>query len=1033
MGPQWDALWADLLIKLILLHPAEGPALAARYLDKKVTPGSPAQAAIARAMTWAQAPVEEFERHLAGEEPGSRGEALVLECLCDKLEDQPSTEVLRIVGAMRRRHPTRAALRQVYDAFLSRRAAELAGEGKFEDALRLVETCLREQPHDAISHQNRAALFTLMREPGPYHDAWAALNAHQYRLVLLGAVDPATIEQIIKTHRLFSQQARGNTEEPGRPSRGIFRAVEESDGGKPRTVVNVDEIAADPEILRQWTHHTRAELIFRHVALKTAAQGLLEPVDRSEAALRAASLEAQSQSLATLVPQEGAALAQLLSRRWHDAASRLRTRYDVSKPSRPPADAPNGSPAPADALPAGVDSAEDNEVRLLKEEHLAVIADLYMLCLQWRPEGDRLGVAEELLKFADAEMAFLDEQVLRAKVMREGYETPFGLKVLHNHVEAVTGIENGRLLAQEQRKAIIGAFMAELLCEMASAAYAAHSGNAKEAASRAMSYIDRARSLRSADWHIELTAAGILCAGEFYDEARHAIERFRRYVKPENVRAIERADSIEAVLKERRKEARAGYRRERDLDAARVEQDHGHIAELEEELDRNPASWPLYENLAKKLAAAGRFDEAVALADRSVARCLNKVEQLNARTLAIEARGLRALATSAARAAQLYAVGAHDPARNAIEGLRAAGPLDYALSYLLGRCQLAAGLPDQALRSFEAAMQSCERQLHRSVLRHLTENIDNAYLNVARSAVSAELQEGLTEHALQYSCAVFARLQEPAAWLVDFARVLYSIALSRAGIPDRAIAMPRIQATADWRPRLEAAVAQPTDIDRAIALAELAANVHPPTARQAGALASRAETLKRQLVAVEAVNDVGRILSTRDFTAVIATLDALAPAIAAEPRLVRFRVLALLGLNRFDEADSAVEQIGEGGSAEIREFVSQYPGLSFKQRIGCAQRLLKDANPRDAMAALNGAVPIEPKDAVDLAYCRAFALALEGYELRNQGNRQAAHPNFLGALRLIEPHVRSGHDEGMPHLTGLYDRLEKEVDDYGER
>src|SRR5262249_35850434 len=160
----------------------------------------------------------------------------------------------------------------------------------------------------------------------------AALNAHQYRLVLLGAFDPFTIGQIIKTHRLFAQQARGAASPADRLARGIFRWVE-SDTGKPHVVTNVDGISADPELLRQWLTHSAAALVFRHAAIGNEGRRvLLGPQDRDEALARAESLTDLGESLAVLVPAEGAALAKLFSARWNEAAATVRTRYDDVRP-----------------------------------------------------------------------------------------------------------------------------------------------------------------------------------------------------------------------------------------------------------------------------------------------------------------------------------------------------------------------------------------------------------------------------------------------------------------------------------------------------------------------------------------------------------------------------------------------------------------------------------------------------------------------------------------------------------------------------
>jgi hypothetical protein len=88
---------------------------------------------------------------------------------------------LQTVIQLGTRSPGRPALRPLYAALLTREAAELSGKGQHDEALRLVEICLRQQPQETIHYLNRAAIFTLLADPVPYYEAWAALNTHQYR------------------------------------------------------------------------------------------------------------------------------------------------------------------------------------------------------------------------------------------------------------------------------------------------------------------------------------------------------------------------------------------------------------------------------------------------------------------------------------------------------------------------------------------------------------------------------------------------------------------------------------------------------------------------------------------------------------------------------------------------------------------------------------------------------------------------------------------------------------------------------------
>ncbi len=1032
-GKAFEGLWADLLVKLVLFHPHEGPELAKKYADKKVPKDSPARAAVETAIIWAEASATELAASIAQQPVGSPGEALLLECLADRLRSEKPEVAIGRLTELQRNHPDRPSLRRIFSEFLTRMATDLSGSGRHEEALRLVDRCLRDQPQDPVHYQNRAAIFTLLRESGPYHDAWAALNAHQYRLALLGAFDAASIRRIATTHRLFSQQARGNTSAARRFTIGVFRVVEDDDGRQPYVATDVDQIAADPDLLRQWIHHTRAELVFRHALLGSDARAvLLDPKDRDEAAARAGSLASLGGSLGVLVPQEGAALAEALGQRWGAMAASVRTRYEIATQAK----AAEGDPSAATEASGEEqpkEKAEDKielnvrtrEIDALKVEHLGTLADACLVCLQWWPEADQFWIAEELIAFTQAEIAFFDNEVLSAILKR--HDTPHALQILAHQVRKVAGEKAD--VTEEHRKHAVENCIARLLRGMALTWYHAHTGDTesavKDAAARAMTFIDRARAFNPADADIELTSAELLSLGEYYEECRHSLDRFRRLASPDDQKSIERANKLEETLRTRRKEGKIGTKRSRseDLDSA-VQGSEFRIRELERDLDRSPMVWRLYDELVRELAINGRFDSAVDWADRSIAQCLTRADQMNARALAIAARGMRALAETNPRAARLFAVGAHEPARKALAAVES-GKMNYSLLYLLGRSELAVGLTEEARESFRRAELCCERQLHRSVLRSLAQNTDIAYIAVARTSVNDALQEGTADEALEAAAAVFARLEHPEAWLIDFARTYYNLAVMRAGAPEGP--PPTVSTSAEWQDRLLEALNQPSDAARALALAQLAGAVHPPSANAAEVLVERAKALKLRIGLAELLSRAGALLAEKKFAATLALLDG-GNAAGSEPRLLRIRALAMLGERRFEEADRAVEEIGDRGGSEVREFVEMYPSLALRQKLRMAQEWLREGKGDDADRALRDAVASAPKDQAELAYCRAFALTLQAYELRKSGQSKAAKDRFLAALAVIEPHLGTSQGEDHRHLSELYDRLESEVE-----
>ncbi len=1028
-GEEWQPSWTDLLVKLVLLHPDEGPALAARYQDKRISPDSPMREVLAKAVAWSGASIEQLFEQLSLEPADSRGEAVLLGTLVERLErmaldSEESEGAVRMLRAQTERHPERTALRHVFNGFQTGHAAKLAADERYEEALRFAERSLRDAPHDLIHYQNRAALFTLMREPEAYYEAWAALNAHQYRLVLLGLKEQV-IGHIIKTHRLFAQQFRGGAERFGRGS--VFQLIPIDDGGA-REVVNGAAIASDPDILRQWFHHKRAELVFRHLAIGTDGRRvLLEPVDRDEALARVEALKSLSASLGVLTPEEGNALRDALNRHWAACALDVRTRYEdpAAGAGETAAKAGEGEPKAA-----GTEPPPDDAVRELKEEHLAALADLCLICLQWQPHHDHLWIAEEILDWTREAIAFVDVELLARLERDQGHKLPYAQTVFAARLRLERGQGSLADLAADDCRAAAESCMALLLVEMGYAAHSGFGGTRKAGAAQAMEYVHRARAFRPANADVELAAAELLAGGEFFDDARKALARFRCLVEPDNQYALDRAERLDNALDQHRTEGATGHKYEREADPDFADTgDAERVSELLADIDSAPNSWRLYASLVRELVLGDRVDEAIVWADRCVARCLGRSEQVSARELAIETRGLKALMAVNPRSAKLYAVGAYDAARRALEALTAReGPTDFALRYLLGQCQLNAGHPDAANASFRAAFEACEKPIYRSVLQRLTNDIDHAYLTVARNAIDARVRAGDYDEAVAGACEVFGRLKSPEAWLVDIARVLYSVALGRAQAESGGSPIPGFDLEADWRGRLDQALAAPSDVERALAVADLAGVLHPHSAQRAQLIVERALALRQRLASVAALKAAGQMLTELKFEQTLALLADLDPAIAAEPRLRRLRILALLGTHRFREADEAVAHFGETNSAELKDFLASYPSFAFRQRIALVQGMLREGKAQEALELLRNLSPPGPEEEVDFAYCRAFATTLEGYAARKRGDPGGARERFGQALLLLEPHA--GRPGTPPHVAELFDRLDMEADQH---
>ena len=1025
--PRWTASWADLLIKLALLVPEGGVELAERHAGKRVPEGSPYRPAVERALAWAAADLATLADDLERETPGSRGEALLVQCIGQRLEhiaeaaDAVPGQAIGELSRLRARFTERVVLDQLTQDFLTRQAARLAASGKHEEALRFVERALHELPHELINYQNRAALFTQMREVRGYHQAWAELNRHQYRLLLLGAREPA-LGSLIKTHRLFAQQARGGRD---RVTGGIFE-VRAGAEGETWQGINSEAIAADPDLMREWMHNRRAELAFRHLAIDADGRDvLLAPRDRDEAELRSAALGRMLGSLAVLVPEEGGVLADALAQRWSSAARRVSSRYLSA--AEAPTVAPRGeAELVADTAAAG----ETAAVTDLKTEHLATLADLCLIAAGWRRiQPGALAVAEELVAWAQDELHFLDAGLLDRLRQKLGHTLPVPLRDL-----AAT-LGKGRLddrladLSAQDLLAAVERVFGDLLLMMADAAYEAAHGDTRARVDRALPFVDRARRLSPADAVIEVTAAEYMVIGDYLDEARRRLARFDTLVDPANEYWLGRADKLREALDDRRRKGETGTQFDpTSTDEFTTVGDSARVSELLADVDAAPTSWWTYSALVRELVLAGQMDESIEWADRAVARCLGRNDQINARSLAMEARGLATLAQESARTAKLFVSGAYEPALRVLDAMAESGRLrEFGDHFLRGRCQLGCGQPDAAQASFEAALEACQQSLFPSVLRRLIADIDQAYLAVARTTLDRLLKDGQVDEAVAESCRVLGRLGKPAAWLADLARVLCSVAVRNAG---------KGRSPLEWLPGelgalqepLRRALAQPTEVDRVIAVAQLAQSADPSSIDRVSTIIERAEALRHQIAAAAALERIGAVLAERRFEDTLTSIAGLQPALIGEPRVERLRIIALLGLHRFGEADRAAAALEGLLSADMREFAASYPALAFRQRLAVAEDMLRAGKGEETLAFLDGLEAPDPQRAAELAYCRAFALALQGYAVRKRGSTREACRLFEQALTLIDPWVRV--PGASPQLAELFERLDSEVDQH---
>jgi len=1050
---------AELLARLALARPAEAPKFLEREVPRLCGKGTREAALLAELGRLYAAPADELERAVAAARPGSRREEIMLLLLGDRLGEAGAAAASAAWRAVAARLPGRPALRRRLCAELSRHAVDLAAREQLRPALAIVQQCERLEPVETVHRQNRAALLTLLGEADAAHEAWADLDRHHYRLALLGRLDRGSAHSYARPHRMFAQQARLTPEDARGPARlhlGVFRREQDKGHGEVRLVVNQERLDTDPEQLRQWLHHRRAELTFAHVALGDGARTLLGPEDARSAGERVAALALAARSLGVLVEGEGERLADALAARWRRIDTRVATRYST-----------RASQAPA-----------DRDAQRLHRRHLENLGDLVLLCRRWRPDPRRPQLVDEVLDFLRAEAPFLDGPALSAELgsreqpERDGGSLRFLAGYLRMELErAGRGGGDGTplVLGRADRAHIIGELAAALLLGLALRTQDEVERAAVTGTERALELVARARREAGDTPAVEYCSARILLLARRFDEARAALTRFHALGGPAGAKArAEFAEDVEELQRILDKQAAAGdkgvARRGGDADDGADGSDERDAAapreraldELEAEIERLPTSVRAYQALAFALAAQARFAEARSWAEQAVARCLSRQGQLRARELGLELDGLQLLHGLEPQAAQVYLRGSRAPALALLDRRAAAlaqdpapaapanppaAPGAYALDYLHGLCLLAARRRADAEAAFARALAGCTRQLYLAVLRPLAQSAEPALLAEARRAIDDALADGRTADAVREAAALVAAASKPEDCLLDLARAELAAVVAALGRGSATPPAPAITTRAPWQPRLAAALATPDGLERARRLCALVTELAPAAASSAATLAAKIASLDDQVASARVQGDAARLMEQGKWAEALTLLDtgkaggARAGAGAGagdrdrdrEPRVEAQRALLLLKLERFAEADLAADRATAGSDAAARELAARYPDLACKARLGAATRLLRAKDARGASAVLAGAAPRDPEQQLELTYCRAFASALDGYRELEAGAHQTARRHFVTALELLEPRLAYARSRGHVRLVGLHDKLDAEL------
>lgn len=1008
--PEYAPAWADLLSKLVINGIKDADRHVKTWLSKveKQEQTGSSVALLQHICRLKAADFDELQEILASQRIDSRSEQLVLLFCHDRLTDMDSlTEAVAACRKLSQRFPDRPAVRRLYTALMTRMASREAGAERYDPAMRLVEQCLSLEPAETIHYQNLAALFTFRKELEAYHNAWFDLNRHHYRLALLGRINRAESLAIARMHRLFAQQSRMTADRPelGQRNEGVFRKDGEPQSGEAagRLIVDSDRIRRDPDQLRSWIFHSQAELTLRHWALgRDPFDFLLQPADTATATARLDGLSAQARSLQILVPDEGELLADSFIRIWQEALKSFCASY-VAPP-------------------------DHRDISELRRQYVELTADILLVCYTWQPDGHRADLVDEFIGMMHAVFPFFDESALQA-VMSDNENPPgFSIGLLHHFLTDLLGLAEGehRPLQASERVRVVGAMEACICERMAHAVYNDLRETA-DAVDRALVYIDRARSCRTENAELELSAARFLAHGGYYDEARAALSLFHRFVSPDDHQLISEAENIQEFLEARKTDGDTGRKRAGFVRSeAAGEIDSLDVEQLIGELEVNSGAIHLYEQLTRMLVRHGRFPDALIWSERALAKCLSRKGQIRARHLNLEILGLRELQDCDQSAVELYIKGAHQPALDAIPSNGQDAAQNYTLWYITGRCLLATGKPEEARSAFQEALRRCDRRLHRPILSRLASDVDEAYLEFARRTIGDELTAGRFDAALRHTMSVLQDLQHPQIALLDLAQVFLRKGLHDLNHDNNRLEVPVISLDVPWQGQLTAALAQPAELERAKQLAELSLQVHEASQREAKSVLNKVSVYRTQAMIAEGLSRSAELLKSKDIEGALAALDDLGPD-AASAHVQQQRALLLLKLGRLAEARSVFDNMKLGESETFRDFRERFPGLLFRAGLDVACRHIQEGEADAALEELEVLIPASDDDRLEFAYARAFAFSLTGYAEKRQGNLPAAHEKLSRALGEVEPVVHLARGADHTRLLQLYEKLDTDL------
>ena len=1009
---QFQAAWLDLYTKIIILYGKEGIQFVEKNakdlrLFKREEANNRVQQLLNQIIFWSTATEVEFKDNFASLTPDTKTEQIALLCQfnINRKKKNPEKYLLQI-KTLQQAFPERKALKRLYAANLNQVAVEKASEGKLNAALALIEVCQKLEPYNLINWQNKATIFTLLREEKSYHDAWEALDRYHFRLALLGRWSQKRAKFLAKRFRMFAQQARSTPSAEDNEFQlnyGILKKeVRKNSTSKQKfTTVNQQVIDSDVEQLRQWLHYSQAELTFLHLSLGTnPVQFLLGYADELTGKIKLKALLQLSKSLAILVEPEGDLLQQKIEAMWNSQWEHFNIAYTF------------------------IDSPD---ILFIKQTHLQAIADVSLLCYNWEPKANQETIVQEIVKFLEVAFVFLDAELLFENKEESISDTILFLRQI---VIEVLDLEQPKtVLSSKEITKLSKHLSSELLINFSIGTYQQLSANRKSAARKAVQILERARNINPQSPKIEYFIARYFLISGFYEASKKAIARFYQIIPNKEAPYVKEIEDIQKALEELEDKGQKYDPLIKVKENTKEEKVEIQLEKLLEDIEQFPTSTQIYEQIVYLYIRFNQYEQAINWAQKAIARCLSRQGQIKARLMNMETLAFEYLKEKYQEEIELYAKGVHTSLRQVLEKNAAHKEQPYLIDFLLGQCFLKDRNPAKASHFYQTALEKCDKQLHYGILKILAKDIEEALLTTTRKVMAEALAKKDFELAFLVITESIAKLEHPEKGLLLLANSLLKAITDTSNHTKALLNIPKVTVNATWNSEWITIFSLTSPLDILKGVLDLSLKYNQTNESQNKKIQSQIIEIEAQQQISNIISKVGQLTQTRNFEEALEVLEGLDGFELTNSIFLRQKIGLLLHLRRFEEADLLCNDLKASKEEQNQSFIDSYTNLKFTQATQHAQDLLRKGAFEKALELLNTLQAQNTIQSAELAYCKAFGLTLKGYQQKKEGKLNSTIDLLTEAIDEIEPYMGKAKLNDSSHIEKLYDKLTKDLHD----